>query len=469
MLVHADAIINPFSFHRKPIFVFLASSGLGDVTHKNSGHEGSACPRSPHIKVFSSSTTSSINEGDSTTHGARLHPSVNEATMATNKIDDPELQPLLEADLAREDVAPPTDQDGTAKGPVEFDIKGDADNPLEWPAAFKWAIVALLSIMAFTMYVLELRHPLPVLTFSRTFTCLSVVPVANRIVDDLSGGTPDRSASTLLVTIWELGEAAGPLFIAPLSEIYGRYPAMNAANTLFVAATVLAAISPSVQLFVAARALTGLAVATNVLGPAIVGDMFISEQRGTAMSIITLAPLIGGAVGPAVGGAVAETLGWRSVLWLAAGMAGVCEILFLMCFTETYKGTILKRRAAKMRVESGDVELRSGRTYRELWAFISRPASVFFGSGVLFVLSLHASVVFTTYYVMCISLPDILEDIYGLSPSLAGSTFICFSKAPSSALLTASLQGHTKADSMIRPRCFHRCHYLWQRARRYLH
>lgn len=50
-----------------------------------------------------------------------------------------------------------------------------------------------------------------------TFTCIGVVPVAGRIVMDLEG-RESKSSSVLLVTIWELGEAAGPLIIAPLSE-----------------------------------------------------------------------------------------------------------------------------------------------------------------------------------------------------------------------------------------------------------
>ena len=36
---------------------------------------------------------------------------------------------------------------------VDFDRKGDPENPLEWPDFYKWGIVALLSFMGFTMYV----------------------------------------------------------------------------------------------------------------------------------------------------------------------------------------------------------------------------------------------------------------------------------------------------------------------------
>lgn len=123
------------------------------------------------------------------------------------------------------------------------------------------------------------------------------MPVAGAVVKDLEGHR-DKSASVLLVTIWELGEAAGPLFIAPLSEIFGRWPTYNAANALFVVGILISVFSQSIDLLIFSRFLTGCAVATNVLNPAIVGDMFPSENRGSAMAAMMLAPLIGGAMGP---------------------------------------------------------------------------------------------------------------------------------------------------------------------------
>ena len=34
---------------------------------------------------------------------------------------------------------------------VDFDPSGDPNNPLEWPKAYKMAIVSLLALMAFTV------------------------------------------------------------------------------------------------------------------------------------------------------------------------------------------------------------------------------------------------------------------------------------------------------------------------------
>lgn len=258
------------------------------------------------------------------------------------------------------------------------------------------------------------------------------MPVANTIVGELSDGTASSSTSALLVTIWELGEATGPLLIAPLSELFGRSRVMNTCNMLFIACLLFAARCEHTVPFLAARALNGAAVTTNVLCPAIVGDMFESDKRGAPLSIVTLAPMIGGAVGPAIGGMIAQSIGWRYVLLIAAALYVVCEIVFLLCFRETYKMVILKNRVIHMRQESGQGH-HSSETCRKaandkLWAAITRPFAVLFGSGVLLSLSLFGAFVFSFFYVIGTTLPDILEEIYGFTPAETGSAFLAFSK-----------------------------------------
>ncbi|KAH7140941.1 MFS multidrug transporter-like protein [Dactylonectria macrodidyma] len=281
------------------------------------------------------------------------------------------------------------------------------DNPRNWPNAFKWSIVLMLACMAFTV----------------TFTCISIVPIANQVVADLDNGQPSSAGSALLVTIWELGEAAGPLLIAPLSEVFGRYPVMNVANIIFIAATISAALCQSTPLFIACRALTGLAVAVNVLNPAIIGDMFDADQRGSAMSLVMCAPLIGGAIGPVVSGLIAELVGWRVVVLIGAALAVACEVLFLTCFRETYKLTILREKVQKM----GKGSARPGPGIDLVLKSVSRPFAVLFGSGVLSALSLFGSVSFSYFYVLSVSLPSILQDVYHFTPAETGSAFMALS------------------------------------------
>ncbi|KUJ11457.1 MFS general substrate transporter [Mollisia scopiformis] len=314
---------------------------------------------------------------------------------------------------------------------VDFDPKGDIDNPLEWSKAYKLGVISLLSFMAFTT----------------TFTCIGVVPVAERIVFDLQG-KESKSASILLVTVWELGEAAGPLLIAPLSEIYGRYPVFNAANMIFILGVLLAALSQTANTFILARFLTGLAVAANVLNPAIIGDIYPSELRGSAMSLVMLSPLIGGAIGPAIGGSIAESIGWRKILWMSAILAIVCEVLFLVLLRETYKVSILKRRAARLREETMDESLKCAWEeenggmalwWSELRTSIARPMIVLWDSFVLKIMAFYGGLVFTLYYVLATTLPGILKDIYGFSPALIGYSFLAFSVGASFGIVACNL------------------------------
>ena len=123
--------------------------------------------------------------------------------------------------------------------------------------------------------------------------------MAGDVVKELKGHK-DRSATVLFVTIWELGEATGPLILAPLSELFGRFRVYNTANCLFIVGIVITALSQDLRLLIFSRFATGCAVAANVLNPAIISDMFPSDSKGAAMSAVMLAPLIGGALGYAV-------------------------------------------------------------------------------------------------------------------------------------------------------------------------
>ncbi|KAH6624159.1 MFS multidrug transporter-like protein [Chaetomium sp. MPI-SDFR-AT-0129] len=311
---------------------------------------------------------------------------------------------------------------------------GDPRNPLDWSPSMKRGIVMCLTAAAFMV----------------TFTCMSVVPIANTIVIDLATTnplpipaapntttttttpmttnnnplTPLTTPSTVLpITIWEFGEALGPLLIAPLSELLGRAPVFHTTNALFFLSTILSACSPSMPLFIASRALTGLSVASNVLGPAIVGDVFVPEQRGGALSIVGVAPLLGGTAGPVVGGLLAELMGWRAVLGACVCLAGTVGVGFVVWLRETYGPVILQKKKSFHPDYPADAK-KQQQPASLFWASIVRPASVLCSSGVMVGLSLFSSAVYAHFYILATTLPTILSDRYGLSPSATGSAFL---------------------------------------------
>ena len=132
--------------------------------------------------------------------------------------------------------------------------------------------------------------------------------------------------STILVSIWELDEVAGPLIVAPLAELYGKLPVYHTANILFIVFSIGTGGSRSLAGIIIYRFLIGVAVASSTLNPSIVGDLFVQEQRGRAMSVMSLAVLLGPTLGPIIGGYLSQAYGWRWVFWFTAIVTAVLEI-----------------------------------------------------------------------------------------------------------------------------------------------
>ena len=123
--------------------------------------------------------------------------------------------------------------------------------------------------------------------------------------------------ATFVVSIFVLGFAVGPLFLAPLSEIYGRVPIYNTCNVLFVAFTIMCATAQDSAMILACRFWSGVAgVASITCGSGTISDMIPQDQRGRAVAIWSMGPLLGPVIGPICGGAIVNSVSWRWVFWV---------------------------------------------------------------------------------------------------------------------------------------------------------
>jgi MFS family permease len=101
-------------------------------------------------------------------------------------------------------------------------------------------------------------------------------------------------ASTLAVTLYVLGIAIGPMFMSPLSEIYGRVPIYHAANVIFVAFILGNARSQTLAHFLVFRFLSGCAGGTPMaLGGGTIADITTIQKRAVAMALFSMGPLAG--------------------------------------------------------------------------------------------------------------------------------------------------------------------------------
>ncbi|PYI00744.1 MFS general substrate transporter [Aspergillus sclerotiicarbonarius CBS 121057] len=317
----------------------------------------------------------------------------------------PTVQPTQELDNA------PEHHDANI---VDYDGPDDPESPFNWP---RWKKGRQLVLMAFNTFITPLASSM-------------FAPGVEGVMKDF------HSTSTMLasfiVSVYVLGYVIGPFLIAPLSEIYGRVPLYHACNCLFLIFTIACAVAQTMPQLIVFRLLAGTAgVCPLTIGSGTVADMVPKEKRAGIMAIWAMGPILGPVVGPVAGGFLAEDEGWRWVFWVIAIATGVMTILCMIWYRETYAPVILERKAARLRKETGNPNLRSvhdhgKQTSEVLLSALARPIKLLAKSPIVLLMVLFAAITYGYLYLMFTTITSIFEDVYGFSTGLAGLAYLGF-------------------------------------------
>ena len=119
------------------------------------------------------------------------------------------------------------------------------------------------------------------------------------------------------VNAYVLAYAVFLLTGSALGDRFGRKRMFMVGISVFTAGSVAAALSPTIDFLIAARALQGVGAAiVTPLTLTLLAEAFPPEKRGLALGVWSAISGIGVAAGPLVGGALTQAASWHLIFWV---------------------------------------------------------------------------------------------------------------------------------------------------------
>lgn len=296
---------------------------------------------------------------------------------------------------------------------VSWDGPDDPHNPKNWSIKRKWA--ATLVVSSFT--------------FISPVSSSMVAPALGAISREFN--ITNEVEKSLTLSIFVLAYAIGPLFLGPLSEMYGRTIVIQTANLLYFFFNLGCGLARTKEQEIVFRFLSGLGgSAPLAVGGGVLSDLFTADQRGKAVSIYSLAPLLGPAVGPIAGGFITENTTWRWVFYATTIADGVIQVMGLFFLQETYPPVLLQRKKKALIKETGNEALHTEYDHpeRTVWNSLKisfvRPFKLLGTQVIVQVLAIYMAYLYGLMYLVLSTFPTLWEKEYHESIGIGGLNYI---------------------------------------------
>lgn len=294
---------------------------------------------------------------------------------------------------------------------VTFTIN-DPANPHNWSRLYRWYITLVASSLVICV------------AYGSTFVTGGLDLIEERYNVSLE-------VATLTCSIMVCGFAVGPLLWSPLSEIIGRQPVYIISLTLYLIFNIPCALSPNIGGLLVCRFLCGVFSSSGLsLAGGTIADIWNIEERGMAIAYFAAAPYCGPVLAPIVCGWI--NIGTHSLklfYWVNMGFVGAI-LTVVGLIPETYAPVILKRRAAKLRKDTGNVNIitEQEKVKLTLSAIIRtsliRPITMILTEPVLDLMCMYIVLIYSMLYAFFFAYPVIFGKLYHYNDGIIGLMFI---------------------------------------------
>ncbi|KAK5123537.1 hypothetical protein LTR85_002575 [Meristemomyces frigidus] len=303
-------------------------------------------------------------------------------------------------------------QDAEKEFEVSFDGDNDPLSPKNKSTLRKWLIVVIVSASSLCV------------------TCASALYTSTYPQLEPEFGV-SRELATVGLTTFVCGLGLGPMFLSPLSEFYGRRIIYLCAFGMYFVWLIPCAVAQNIQTMLIVRFFDGLAGSAflSVAGGT-VGDMFPRHKLSAPMMVYTASPFVGPEVGPVIGGFINQFTSWRWSFWVLVIWAGFQWVLIFFFVPETYAPVLLRRKAVKLRKETGDdrwkapIERMDKSVVKTvMWSCI-RPFQLLFFEQMCLNLCLLSAILLGILYLFFGAFALIFENNHGFNQWQTGLTFL---------------------------------------------
>lgn len=215
----------------------------------------------------------------------------------------------------------------------------EVDIPTKMPRKRKWTITVIISLIGAVSpfgSAITLRKSLArgVAEWSFAMGSSHAHHISAALTPIAEAYETTAFMSSMSVGIYMLAMAVFPLWWSSASELVGRRTVYVISNIGMAFFSAMSAISPSIGIFLAMRFFTGGASSAAMsVGAGTIADIWVPEERGTAMGYFFLGPLCGPLLAPILGGALSDKFGWASTQWFLTIYGGE-YIEFSRCSTK---------------------------------------------------------------------------------------------------------------------------------------
>lgn len=301
---------------------------------------------------------------------------------------------------------------------VDWYDDNDQENPQNWSNFKKVWIIFAMGLLTVSIYM-----------GSSIYT--PAVPI---MAEELN---TSRVMAILPLTTFVLGYGFGPMFLSPLSEYapLGRTYIYIVTLAIFCVIQVPTALADTIEKIIGLRLLAGF-VASPALstGGATIGDVISPANLYIGLLFWAVAAFCGPTGGPLFGGIFTQLVSWRWTFWFLCIVSGFSLFVLFFLFPETSSGTLLHRRAQRLRRITGNELIKSPHELNKILNPTSakeviietfwRPIFIAFGEPIVFFLNLYCAFIYIIVNSWFEAFPIVFNELYHFNLIESGTVYV---------------------------------------------